>query len=167
MEKLNSEELTKKVQEVKESKKQFLGGGKFKEKIFNGLANVCDRIYDVSTEESIIVPSSFAVGLAVAGVLASKGMHESSAVLIGVGTIFSTMYASVILGDKLGDVAEVLRNKAKALSEKRKASEVKEEVSANAPAEKASETPSKPKASKSQADKAMQTLMKNKQLARV
>ena len=34
MEKLNSEQLTKKVQDVKESEKQFLGGGKFKERMY-------------------------------------------------------------------------------------------------------------------------------------
>ena len=88
---------------------------------------------------------------------------------------FGTLFlCSLVLGgvaghtvDSLLDKAEYsLREKAKALAEKREASEVKEEVSAKAPAEKAVEKASKPTASRPKADRVKETLIRNKQMVR-
>ena len=167
MEKLNSEELTKKVQEVKESKTHRLGGGKLKERALNFMANVLKH---TNGDEQFAGGMGGFVGFVGGWVGTGLLLPELDAVAFP-PIVMVTTSLGIAAGLKVQELVESaeysLREKAKALAEKRKASEVKEEVSANAPAEKASETPSKPKASKSQADKAMQTLMKNKQLARV
>ena len=165
MEKLNSEELTKKVQEVKESKTHRLGGGKLKERALNFMANVLKH---TNGDEQFAGGMGGFVGfIGPAALLAETGMSMGAIVPISVVTMGLGIAAGITVQNLVKNAEYSLREKAKALAEKRATSEVKEEVSANAPAEKASETPSKPKASKSQADKAMQTLMKNKQLARV
>ena len=147
MEKLNSEELTKKVQDVKESKKQFLGGRKFLDNL-----------------PSIIVAAGMLTGAAI-GVKAVA--PEDMMLIAKVGAVMWAADLGVFASSVPALIAAGITNIIDQYRSEREASKVKAEVSANAPAEKASETPSKPKASKSQADKAMQTLMKNKQLARV
>ena len=153
MEKLNSEELTKKVQEVKESKTHRLGGRKF-------LDNLPRFI--------------MAAGMLTGATLVAQKLSGNEHLLVQVGVTlwggslgaFCSIIPSAIV-ESVIPTSSLWAEPSGALSEKRATSEVKAEVSDNAPAEKAVEKASKPKASKSQADKAMQTLMKNKQLARV
>ena len=61
MEKLNSEQLTKKVQDVKESEKQFLGGGKFKERLYKMGAAVMDSKVVKNVTSAAITTAAWAV----------------------------------------------------------------------------------------------------------
>ena len=152
MEKLNSEELTKKVQEVKESKKQFLGGGKF----LNNLPRII-----------------MAAGMLTGATLAAQKLCGNEHLLVQAGVTlwgaslgaFCSVLPSAIV-ESVIPTSSLWGEPSGALSEKRATSEVKAEVSDNAPAEKAVEKASKPTASRSKADRVKETLIRNKQMVR-
>lgn len=190
MEKLNSEQLTKKVQDVKESEKQFLGGGKFKERMYKlGAAVMESKVVKnvtsaVITAAVAVVPATLLAGIGYATVegikqIPSLGGKIAFGTYLGAVTVAAG--GAAVLGgsfmaketfegvkDMFDDAADSLRNKAKALAEQRKASEGKIETVANQAETKTTEAKatSKPKVSKSQGDIAKQKLLKNKQMAR-
>ncbi len=190
MEKLNSEQLTKKVQDVKESEKQFLGGGKLKESMYKmGAAIMDSKVVKNVTSAAITAALAALPAMALAGinysVVEAIKMMPSLGGKIAVGTWLGAIALAtdgvMVLGgyfkakelfEGVNDIfdyeADSLRNKAEALAEQRKASEGKTETVANQAETKTTEAKatSKPKVSKSQSDVAKQTLLKNKQMAR-